>query len=498
MSDDTPRLRLGQMADAQELDAMAINDALIQLDAFTDIALLGQFVNTPPSSPADGDMYLLGASPTGAWSGQAYKLAYCIDGGWRFYAPFNGLRAYVAGSHGFLVYVNGSWIDANALISANLVSLASAATCDLGAAASLFVVVTGSTAITSLGTGANLLRFVRFAGALTLAHNATALVLPGGANITTAAGDSAIFCSDGSGNWRCLAYQQAASAPGSPSFAGLSVTGAATFTGAISANAATANSLLANGKTTAADYWAIVNSGGFTLMGTEGAAGGALATGSSAYASVLLSNGAHPLQLGANGAVAATVNADGSFVINTTTPGGWSGAARLEARVGSSGNAISGYGTGGGTALLARTDVTSGRLADFWYQTTGVGSITTTGSATQYNTTSDTRLKQVCARQRDYRDAIRDLWVGDFTWKDSGAPGFGVLAQQAHDVMPCRAGVTRPDSEDGLWQASSEPFAFLALWGVKDLYAANGLQEIHIRALQEKVAKLEEFLGVAQ
>ena len=76
MSDSTPRQGLGQMVDGQELDAMQINDALIQFDAMTDICLLGQFVNTPPASPADGDMYLLGGAPTGAWTGRAYKIAY--------------------------------------------------------------------------------------------------------------------------------------------------------------------------------------------------------------------------------------------------------------------------------------------------------------------------------------------------------------------------------------------------------------------------------------
>lgn len=90
------------------------------------------------------------------------------------------------------------------------VSVASAATCDIGAAGAQRVLITGTTTITSFGTIANELRFVTFAGALTLTHHATSLILPGAANITTAAGDTATFASDGSGNWRCLAYQRAA------------------------------------------------------------------------------------------------------------------------------------------------------------------------------------------------------------------------------------------------------------------------------------------------
>ena len=213
MSDSTPRLRIPELVSMQEANCATWNEALVQLDAFVDLYLLGQYVNAPPASPADGDAYLLGGAPTGAWSGYAYKIASCIDGAWRFYTPFNGLRAYVATSGAFIVYVNGTWTDWNSLISANETSIASAATCDLGAA-SLFVQITGNTTITSFGTGTNRLRFVRFAQALTLTHNATSLILLGGASRTTAAGDVAIYASDGSGNWRERSYFLAASAPG--------------------------------------------------------------------------------------------------------------------------------------------------------------------------------------------------------------------------------------------------------------------------------------------
>lgn len=89
-------------------------------------------------------------------------------------------------------------------------SVASATTCDIGAAAGNFVTITGTTTITALGTvQAGTRRHVRFAGALTLTHNATSLILPTGANITTAAGDTATFISLGSGNWVCVDYQRA-------------------------------------------------------------------------------------------------------------------------------------------------------------------------------------------------------------------------------------------------------------------------------------------------
>lgn len=90
------------------------------------------------------------------------------------------------------------------------VDVASATTCDIGAAASNYVRITGTTAITGLGTIASgVRRKVVFGGILTLTHNATSLILPTGTNITTAAGDCAEFQSEGSGNWRCTSYQKA-------------------------------------------------------------------------------------------------------------------------------------------------------------------------------------------------------------------------------------------------------------------------------------------------
>lgn len=69
--------------------------------------------------------------------------------------------------------------------------IASATTTTLGTQNTNFLRVTGTTTITSFGTTYNGPRFLRFEGALTLTHSAT-LILPTGANITTAAGDLAI------------------------------------------------------------------------------------------------------------------------------------------------------------------------------------------------------------------------------------------------------------------------------------------------------------------
>ncbi len=96
--------------------------------------------------------------------------------------------------------------------SATEASITSASTADLLGSAALFNLITGTVTITSLGTGTNRFKIARFNGILTLTHNATSLILPGGANITTAAGDTMGVISDGSSNARVIWYQRASGA----------------------------------------------------------------------------------------------------------------------------------------------------------------------------------------------------------------------------------------------------------------------------------------------
>lgn len=115
--------------------------------------------------------------------------------------------------------------------------IASAATTDIGALNTTVARITGTTTITSLGANYNGPRYVRFAGILTLTHNATTLVLPGGVNITTAAGDGAVVVPIGNpaSGWKVLVYQSAQ--PLGVAYGG---TGSTTVGGAL-------NTLLGNG-----------------------------------------------------------------------------------------------------------------------------------------------------------------------------------------------------------------------------------------------------------
>ncbi|MGX7703261.1 DUF2793 domain-containing protein [Methylobacterium sp. Gmos1] len=116
-----------------------------------------------------------------------------------------------------------------------------AATVDLGALGCLRVALTGTGTVTGFGTGPNRVRFLRFTGAATLTHNAASLVLPGGANLVTAAGDTALAVSDASGNWRVLDVARASgkpvTGPGSADITDASASGRSVLTGTAASGA---------------------------------------------------------------------------------------------------------------------------------------------------------------------------------------------------------------------------------------------------------------------
>lgn len=90
--------------------------------------------------------------------------------------------------------------------------VASASTVNLETATGDLIDVTGTTAITAVTLSEGHERTVRFTGILTLTNGAS-LILPGGANITTAAGDYAIFRGYGSSVVRCVDYVKKSGKP---------------------------------------------------------------------------------------------------------------------------------------------------------------------------------------------------------------------------------------------------------------------------------------------
>ncbi|HEX3674043.1 MAG TPA: DUF2793 domain-containing protein, partial [Rhizomicrobium sp.] len=151
MTDTTPRTGAPLLAAAQAQKHVTHNEALYQFDAFLCARFLDRTLTAPPSSPADGDTYLVHATATGAWTGQDAKIAYCADGDWRFYAPFGGLVAYVADESKFIVYTGSAWVDYASLLPLQNVPLIGVNT--TAAAPNLLSVESNAILFTDVPTG---------------------------------------------------------------------------------------------------------------------------------------------------------------------------------------------------------------------------------------------------------------------------------------------------------------------------------------------------------
>lgn len=88
----------------------------------------------------------------------------------------------------------------------------------------------------------------------------------------------------------------------------------------------------------------------------------------------------------------------------------------------------------GGPALALNRTSSTGALANFYQASTAVGSISVSGSATAYNTSSDYRLKEDL-RQVDV-SAFANLNVYSFAWKADGTRTTGFLAHELAQVIP--------------------------------------------------------------
>lgn len=222
--------------------------------------------------------------------------------------------------------------------------------------------------------------------------------------------------------------------PAAASFTTLSATGLITKTN----SAATLSQFLSvAGSTTAATYGDVTNTSGALRIGVDSSAGGILATGSAAYAAVVVSNSATKLQLGSNGVVSITI--DNSRQL-TTDLGNTSSNIGV---IGQSGTGFTGYsyqaltGTARGTGynFFVGTNATA---SDIFIK--GNGDIVNTNNS--YGAISDVKLKQDISDAGSAWDDIKNVRVRKFRLKSEVAENpdakelIGVIAQEIEQVMP--------------------------------------------------------------
>ena len=88
------------------------NEAIRRLDALVQLAVSGRELSAPPEAPEEGDCWLVPASATGDWAGQADAVAAWQDGAWAFIASQTGWRVWVVNEAALLVWTGTGWEDA--------------------------------------------------------------------------------------------------------------------------------------------------------------------------------------------------------------------------------------------------------------------------------------------------------------------------------------------------------------------------------------------------
>ncbi len=109
-SDASARLHLPFILPSQAQKHVTYNTAIERLDALVQLVLEDIEAATPPALPQEGQVWALGAAPTGAWAGQAGRLAQWLTPGWAFYAPQEGWQAWNRTAAQPVLYDGSAWI----------------------------------------------------------------------------------------------------------------------------------------------------------------------------------------------------------------------------------------------------------------------------------------------------------------------------------------------------------------------------------------------------
>jgi len=182
---------------------------------------------------------------------------------------------------------------------------------------------------------------------------------------------------------------------------------------------------------------------GLTLSGTVTSTGsltlggsitGFATTSSNTFSGAQTVNGQFYCIQQSNGASFGTASPNGNYAL-------WA-RANLSASAGAGLVTQSGGTSDLATGISAATTNTPTPLIQFWYgnypSAVPVGSITTNGSATAYNTSSDYRLKENVAPLANAVTRLKQIAPKNFTWKGNPSLGTveGFIAHELQEVVP--------------------------------------------------------------
>lgn len=103
----TPRFSLPLLFAGQAQKEFFVNEAHVLIDVLMHMSVKG-LASTPPSAPAEGECWLVDATPVGEWAGHIDSIAFFAAGAWSFLNPVPGMRVFNI-SQGQYHLFDGKW-----------------------------------------------------------------------------------------------------------------------------------------------------------------------------------------------------------------------------------------------------------------------------------------------------------------------------------------------------------------------------------------------------
>ena len=108
----TPLLDMPLIMPSQAQKHVTHNEAVRALDTLVHLAVVARGASEPPADAAEGDRFIVGPEPSGAWlAARADQVAALEDGAWTFRTPRLGWRAFVANAGLSVLFDGTAWVE---------------------------------------------------------------------------------------------------------------------------------------------------------------------------------------------------------------------------------------------------------------------------------------------------------------------------------------------------------------------------------------------------
>ena len=104
----SPVLKINLMSESILQKEVLFNEAVLIIDAIISGQVLA-IQSSPPATPSDGQVYIVGVSPTGAWSGKVNQIAYYYNG-WQYFTAPNPYQVYVINTASYYTWNGTAWV----------------------------------------------------------------------------------------------------------------------------------------------------------------------------------------------------------------------------------------------------------------------------------------------------------------------------------------------------------------------------------------------------